>query len=232
MISRYVLLDLETVAAPDCEQWLPPIDADKRLTDPQKIADDLAKKKAAILDRAGLDGDLNQIVAFGLHPHSTERTVLLATDTGAERNGLELVWGYALEGVPFVGYGLSWFDLGVLVRRSQLLGVTVPERIYEQGKYRHPAIIELADRLTLNGMIEQKAGRGLGYHCQRLGIQVEDVHSGKDIAQLWRDGDLNGIEAHCLADLDRIRQLAQRLGVIPSPPPVTPDVPLTLETAF
>lgn len=214
MLNRYLLLDLETTCAHDAEQWMTPPEADKRLTDPAKIADDLAKKKAAQLETAPLDPDLCQIVAFATHLHSGEPSVRVTTTVDDERDALDIVWGYALEGVPFVGYGLTWFDLGVLVRRSQLLGVPVPRRIYEQGKYRHPAVIELADYLTLNGMIEQKKGRGLDYHCRRLGLHVEDAHSGKDVAALWQAGDLAAIEAHALADLQRIRQLAAALGVI------------------
>jgi len=218
MLQRYLLLDLETACAPDAEQWLSPVEADKRLTDPAKIADDLAKKKAAQLETAPLDADLCQIVAFAMQPHNGQPSVIVTPNIDAEREVLDLVWGYTLEGVPLVGYGLTWFDLGVLVRRSQLLGVTVPARIYEQGKYRHPLIVELADYLTLNGMIEQKKGRGLDYHCKRLGIRVEDAHTGKDVASLWQARNFEGIANHARADLQRIQQLAIKLGVIEQVP--------------
>ena len=227
MVSRFLLLDVETIAAEGCEKWLPSVEADARLTDPVKIAADLAKKQTALLERAPLDADLNKIIAFGWRSSRGQDCVLATPTETAEKDCLELVWQYVAEGIPLVGYGLSWFDAGVLVRRSQLLGVDVPERFYEQGKYRHPLIIELADRLTLNGMIEQKKGRGLEYHCQRFGITVEDAHTGKDIAELWRMRDMGGILAHCGADLQRIRLLAQRLGVIPGEPVETPPLDVT-----
>src|SRR5687768_7431827 len=145
LVTRYTLLDLETVAHPSCDQWLSPIDADKRLTDPVKIADDLAKKKAAQLESAPLDPDLCQIVAFGIQPMGDSPQVMVCASELAEKAALETVWIHTYEGIPFLGYGLSWFDLGVLVRRSQLLGVRIPGRIYEQGKYRHPLIVDLAD---------------------------------------------------------------------------------------
>jgi len=219
MFSRYTLLDLETISAADCEQWLQPIEQDKRFTDPAKIADDLAKKKAALIDSAALDADLCQIVAVGLQQHTEEEPrAFLIPEEGTEREALDLIWRHVNATTPFVGYGLTWFDAGVLVRRSQLLDVRVPSAIYKQGKYRHDLIVELADYLTLNGMIEQKKGRTLDYHCQRLGIQVADGVSGKDVGELWRSGQHEAVRAHLLADMQRLSALAVRLGVIDRPP--------------
>lgn len=219
------------------EEFNTPIQAARNLKDPEKIkADiaakeariamlpalieqDIAERKAALLEAGALDADLCQIVAFGYQPGHGSRDVVVAQNEKEERIALAFIWSLMktphATAVPFIGYGLSFYDLGVLVRRSQLLGVEVPEFIYEQRKYNHPLIVDLADRLTLNGMIEQKKGRGLDYHCKRLGITIEDPHTGKDIADLWKAGDIAGIAAHCVSDLRRISQLAQRLGVIP-----------------
>jgi len=247
MLNRFTLLDLEAVAAPDALEWYPtveadprllaeletPIEADKRLTDPKKIADDLAKKNAAraelptriaddlakrtaaLLESAVFDADACRIVCVGLREHDGSEYVTCVLSERQERAALEDVWQRVNQTTPMLGYGLTWYDAGVLVRRSQLLGVPVPAAFYRQGKYRHDMIIELADYLTLNGMIEQRKGRGLDYHCKRLGITVDDAHTGKDIAALWAAGDLDGITAHCQADITRIRLLAERLGVIP-----------------
>ena len=108
-----------------------------------------------------------------------------------------------------LGYGLTWFDAGVLVRRSQLLSVRVPSEFYRQAKYRHDWIVDLADYQRLNGLIElsteQRKGRGLEWYCKRFGIDVEDAHDGADVAQLWKAGNLDAIKAHCAADLLRPR---------------------------
>lgn len=216
MLTRYCLLDLETATAPDCERWLPPIEPDKRFTDPAKVEADLATKRAAQITMAALDPDLNQIVAFGWQTEEMTRpSATVCVSESGERVMLEMIWQTVTLTRPMVGYGLTWFDAGVLVRRSQLLGVLVPSWVYRQGKYRHDAIIELADRLTLNGMIEQKKGRTLEYHCKRFGIHVDDPVTGKDIASLWEAGDLQAITSHVTGDIDRIRQLAERLCVIP-----------------
>ena len=218
MLTRWTLLDLETVGAPDAELWLPTIDPDGRLTDEAKIKADIEKKKAALLAKAGLHPELCRIVCAGLTEHDGTERILVATNKEQEAALLSCVWLSVNRTTPMVGYGLTWFDAGVLVRRSQLLGVKVPSEFYKQGKYRHDWIVELSDYLTLNGMIdlrpEQRKGMGLDYHCRRFGIDVEDAHSGKDVAQLWAEGNIEAIKAHCAADMSRIRQLADWLGVI------------------
>lgn len=216
MLNRYCLLDLETIPAPDAPAWLPKIDAPSNYKDEAKIAAYIAEEGSKQLAQAGLDADLCTIVAAGWQKDNGSPCVVYVSDTDAERNVLNLIWSFVSASRPMVGYGLTWFDAGVLVRRSQLLGVTVPAAMYEQGKYRHPMIVELADRLTLNGMIDQKKGRGLDYHCKRLGIQIEDEYTGKDIAGLHAAGNVEAIKAHCLADITRLRLLAERLQVIPS----------------
>ena len=214
MLTRYCILDLETIAAPDCERWLSPFEADKRLTDPVKIANDIANKRQAQLDAAAIDADLCQIVMVGMELWNSGPTVLTILTDDDERKALERVWQTLSATCPMLGYGVSFYDAGVLVRRSQLLGVRVPEKFYHFGKYHHDWIVDLADRFTLNGRIEQKKGRGLDYHCQRLGIEVEDSVSGADVAGLWATNEVELIRKHCLADLMRIRLLAERLGVI------------------
>ena len=185
------------------------------------------------LDRAALDPDCCRIICAGWQgPLDAEPQIRICTTDQQEIETLTTLWERRIELVdamwqapPFLGYGLTWFDLGVMVRRSQILGVSVPEAIYKQGKYRHDLIIELADYLTMNGMIDQKKGRGLEYQCRRLGITVPDDYTGKDVGQLWKDGNVQGIRDHCQADLTRIRLLAERLGVISSQPIIQAPMP-------
>jgi hypothetical protein len=220
-----------------------PIVAAKNLIDPVKIAADIAKKTAAraelpaliaadmeqrraeLLEWAAIDADLCQIVAMGYQTDDGPACCSYIPDVAAERMALNLIWSLISTTRPLVGYGLTWMDAGVLVRRSQLLDVIVPAFMYEQGKFRHPQMIELADRVTLNGMIEQRKGRGLDYHCRRLGLQIEDAYTGKDIAALYAAGNVEAIKSHCLSDIRRLRFLAERLRVIPPAPQfVLPEV--------
>ncbi len=219
MLTRFVLLDLECVALPDAVDYLPKIEAPGNYTKQDSIDAYVQAETMRQMSRAALDPDCCQIVAFGFQDALMGAPrVMLAADETEEARRLESIWQMINRTTPMVGYGLTWYDAGVLVRRSQILGVKVPSEFYKQGKYRHEMIVELADFLTLNGMIEQKKGRGLDYHCRRLGISVPDSHTGSDIAELWRAGDLEGIEAHCQADMWRIRLLAERLDLVPAIP--------------
>lgn len=216
MLPRYCLLDLETAPADDCRQWLGTIEAPKNYVKEDTIAAYIRDETERRVQGAAFDPDLCKIVCFGVDLWSaTSTSTVIARDRQDECDGLEWIWSSTSQTCPLVGYGLTWFDAGVLVRRSQLLGVKVPSAFYKQGKYRHEMIVELADYLTLNGMIEQKKGRGLEYHCQRFGITVDDEFTGKDIPALWAEGAHDAVRSHCLADLQRIRLLAERLGVIP-----------------
>ena len=212
MLTHWICLDCETIAAPDAEQWLPPVTANRTLKDPEKIAADLAAKKAEQMDGLALDPDLCQIVVIGLDIPTRPTPLML---TGDEAQILRDCWGLMhVQSAPIVGYGLTWFDLGVLVRRSQLLRVPVPEWAYKQGKYRHDRLIELSDYLTLNGLIDQKKGRGLEYHCRRFGIEIADTITGADVGRAWADGHQDLVIDHCRADLARVKGVAQALGLI------------------
>ncbi len=121
-----------------------PVEADKRLVDPVKITADIAKKQArkaelpglisddisrrvqALLESAALDADACEIKCIGLREHDGTEHVIVTPDAKAERDGLCRVWASINYTTPMLGYGVSFFDAGVLVRRSQLLGVPVP----------------------------------------------------------------------------------------------------------
>ncbi len=232
MLTRYCLLDLETIALPDARTWLGEVTAPANYSKPDSIAAYIRDETERLITRAPLDPDLCSICVVGCQPWNAEGWVRKVLNPQDERDVLTRVWGIVNATCPMVGYGLTWFDAGVLVRRSQFLGVRVPEGFYEQGKYRHPWITELADRVTLNGLIEQKKGRGLDYHCRRLGIEVPDDFTGADVAALWAEGAHDAVAAHCMADLTRIQRLAERLYVIPEVREIDPVLPMLESEAF
>jgi hypothetical protein len=56
--------------------------------------------------------------------------------------------------------------------------------------------------------------RSLDAFCKRFGIVVTDDWTGADVPTLIKAGNWAGVEAHCLADLERTRLLAERIGVL------------------
>jgi hypothetical protein len=232
MLTRWTIVDLECVPDEHCRQWLGPIDAPKNYVKEDVIAAYIRDETERRVQLAGLDADLCRIVCAGIQPWDTDGAVIKVLNETDERRVLERIWQSVNATTPLVGYGLTWYDAGVLVRRSQLLNVRVPEGFYKQGKYRHDWIVELAERLTLNGMIDQKKGRGLDYHCRRFGIQVDDEFTGADVAKLWAEGAHDAVMSHCMADLLRIQRLAERLHVIPELREVEPALPLTIDDPY
>lgn len=212
---------------------LEPIEPDSRLKDPVKIAANLAEverrraarpaeidaniaeKTAAMIDRCALDPDLCRIVALG-HGEQSDDTdhVILCRDEETEAAALASLAsrltnaaGVVRPIITFNGFG---YDLPVLMRRAQYLGVPFP--VLNIDKYRSPHY-DLMQVLTFRGAI--KAHR-LSFYSARFGNPVLDDFDGSQIAALVKAGDWAAVESHCKSDLRLTRFLAQKLRLMPS----------------
>ena len=207
-----LIFDLETLAMPDAEAYLEPVAAPANYKDAEKIKAYQLEKRAELLGRCALDPDLCTIVAFGcMRDISDVPTCYFDVN---EVDLIRLAWTHLESASTLIGYNILSFDLPVLIRRSQYLGVPVPA--INLDRYRTPHI-DLMERLSFNGKLKY---RGLDFYCKRFGIAFEDPYSGKDIAQLVADGQWDAVAAHCLADVRKTHALAQRLGYVQAPAPV------------
>ena len=205
-LSSAVVLDLETIASPGCELFLDPVKAPSNWKDPIKIAQHAEEKRAEQIARAGLEPDLNEIVAVGWRHPEREGTATVYTRADVDEAGLlEMTWE-ALHGRRIVGFNIFSFDLPVLIRRSQLLGLRVPS--VNLDRYRTPHI-DLLERLTFNGKLTY---RSLAFYARRFGVPCDDQTKGADIAQMVAANDWEGVRAHCRADVEKTCLLAARLG--------------------
>lgn len=206
-----LVIDLECVGIDTAADYLEPVEAPDNYKKPEAIEKYIAEATAKQVDRAGLDPDLCRIVALGV-----EETVTICRTEADERIALRAFWAQAqpevhrVDDLPrlisFNGFG---YDLPVLMRRSQYLGV--PFQPLSVDRYRSPHI-DLMQRLTFNGAI--KAHR-LSFYASRFGIVVEDAIDGSQIAALVKAGDWAGVESHCRSDVRLTRALAQKLGLLP-----------------
>jgi hypothetical protein len=212
---------------------LEPIEPDSRLKDPAKVAENLAKverlraerpaqieasikeRTEKLIEKCALDPDLCRIVALGCGDADGPDTVLICRDEETEAAALAAFWKRVIASdhfvrtlVSFNGFG---YDLPVLVRRSQYLGVAHP--VLNLDRYRSPHI-DLMQRLTFNGAIK---AHSLRFYSSRFGMPVMDDHDGSQIAQLVKDGNWKAVEEHCLADLARTRFVAQKLRLVNVP---------------
>lgn len=248
-----VIVDIETYAIADAEQYLPPLEvlpppdldgilAARNLVDPAKVAADLAKRReAAIADhedrckaqaekrqrdlqRCALDADLCRIVALGYMLEDDDRPVLfICTTEDEERLALMAFWRSMAHHMLVTFHGFA-FDLPVLMRRSLYLGVEHP--LINIDKYRSPHI-DLYQRLTYNGLLP---AHSLKFYCARLGILIDDVTTGKDIAAMVEACDWEGIRLHCQSDVLATRALAGRLGYLHMSQVVDDDAAARLRT--
>lgn len=211
--SRFVLLDIESAPLPNVEAFLPEFKPRGNIKDTEKQAASVAEKRDKALAEAAVDPDLCRIVALGAwwegdsHPH------LYLCDTEAEeRLALRAFWDlFTLrDGVRILGYNVLAFDLVVMVRRSLYLDVPVP--LIERGKYRHGDVVDLFDILSEQGALPW---RSLDYYCKRFNIpcDIADDITGADVPGCVARGEWEKVRAHLLANLIKVKGLAQRLGV-------------------
>jgi hypothetical protein len=206
-----IIVDIETFAIGDADQYIEPADAPANYKDPVKIAEYVASATAKAIDRCALDADLCRTVALGyMHATDAKPTVCVFQGETEERDGLEMFWrDYVAAGEPsLVTFRGLKFDLPVLMRRS--LYLRVPHPGINLDRYRTPHI-DLYNRLTFNEAI---TGHSLKFYLSRFGIANDDLTSGKDIAALVKAGDWNAVRDHCASDVLSTKQLAERIGAI------------------
>src|SRR4030067_298390 len=139
-----ILFDLETAPLPDAADYLiEPIEAPSNWKDPIKIDAYIAEKQAERLGRCALDPDLCQIIAVGvLRPQGD--VLVLDREHDTEQSMVNVL----IVASEYVGFNILAFDLPVLFTRARYLGIRANPHI-ELGRYRHPAVTDLAALLTL-----------------------------------------------------------------------------------
>ena len=202
-----LILDIETFSLAEADQFIEEPTAPANYKDPAKIEAYIAEKRQENLARCALDVDLCQIVAIGISGVPGIHVELI-TSPDQEAAALTWWWGEQKHYDALCGYNILGFDLPVLIRRSQYLGVPVP--YLNLDRYRTPHI-DLMERLAFNGKLKY---RSLDFYSRRFGITVPDATKGKNIDALVKAEDWTGVADHCRADLEKTKQLAERLGII------------------
>lgn len=224
--ERFSVCDIETCPHPDAALYLVPPDFDAikpngTLRDPQKIADDIAKKKAdaqaeyeAKVDRCALDWNLSRIACIGLHNVGDSQPHVLMCKTEADEKAALAAFWLATKGRRLVGFSIRSFDAPTLIQRSRYLGV-IPRNL-SLARFGRGDVTDLREILTFDDAnYTALMPRSLDAFCKRFGIVVTDDWTGADVPTLIKAGNWAGVEAHCLADIERTRLLAERINVIP-----------------
>ena len=180
--------------------------------DQLKIDQYLAERRAEVANDAAAKIDYNRVVCVStIDEEERARTSYAEPNDVAERDLLTWAWAQLVD-QSVVGFNIRQFDLPVLLRRSQVLGIDAPEidlsRYANYGRVR-----DLADILTWRGVVEL---RRLRVYAHEFGIPVEDETTGADIPRLVAEGNWAAIQRHCESDVRTTHALAVRLGVIPA----------------
>jgi hypothetical protein len=215
-----VILDIETAPIDGVDAYLPDVRHNKGTKDAEKQAAQVAEKRQALLDDAGLDPDLSRIVCLGVDsgfgPQST-----LCRDENMEHIALTGFWELvrsARGDFRIVGFNCLAFDLPRLYRRS--LYLDVPPVPMMRDKFRHPNVVDLCDLLSEGGRLTM---RSLDYYCSRFKLSVPiDYHHGAEMPALVAEGRWAEVEEHNRCDLVKTTALARRLGVLNSAPVAAP----------
>ena len=206
--AERVIFDLETVACPDARDLLDPVKAPSNYRDPAKIAAYVAEKTDEIVSKAALEVDLCEIVATGWMVDD-EPAVLTRADYD-EATLIKFAWE-VIANRAVVGFNTLSYDLPVLIRRSQLLGIRYPS--LNLDRYRTPHV-DLLQKLTWNGTTTY---RSLNFFCRRFKIANEDRTCGADVAGMVARGDWAGVKQHNYSDLVKTAALARKLGYLAAP---------------
>lgn len=219
--ASWILFDVETAGRSDAAQYLGEVEADKRMTDPVKIAADLEKKKAAQLEKLSLDWNTCRIVALGyLTDTMHEPCIILCRTEEEERLALQTFWALLRAGGIYsarptlIGYNVLNFDLKVLIQRSRYLRVDVPHVSLRPFDNRDVEdlfrILTFDDAKGATVVME----RTLDNFCKQFGIDIPDPVSGEDVPRLIAGGQWEVVGEHCRCDLLKELALARAVGIV------------------
>lgn len=209
---RYRVLDIETIGLPEAKEWVDPLKAPSNYKDPLKIDAYIKEAEAERVERFALDPDCNRIVALGWHDLGEGAPLVRVCKTeDEERKALTEYWAsYAKRFTKIVGYNSTRFDLPVLVMRSIYLSVPHPPMVIAPA-WKSPHV-DVWDWLSLGGA--RRDVKSLRFYAKRFGIPIYDDISGKDVAAMVAAGEWEKVANHCLFDLDLLRAIAERIGVL------------------
>ncbi len=209
---RYLVLDLATAALPDAERYLEgTVRAPKNYGD-EAAAKYIIEKQAERVNEAALDLDLARITALGFMLVSLTDyaiDVRVCREEADERLLITDVANLIGTGGTIITFGGHNFDLPLVMRRAQYLGIRFPKINLDRYKSPHIDLCELlSDR-------NQQRRRSLQFYVKRMGwSDLTKILSGAEEAQVPTSGRWDDLEASIRHDVTATYRLAKWCGVI------------------
>ena len=207
-----VIFDLETIANPAVIPLLPDVEPARNLKDPVKIAADIEKKKAAQVDKMGLEPTQALICcASFLDLEADEMRSIMLTPELDEKLLLTEIWQELHPFERFVTFNGISFDVEMLKFRS-LINKVYPSAIISQRRYKIENHIDV--RMIL-GNWDNNARGSLDYYSKIIlgpgaGGKTEGV-DGSMVQGMWDDGKYDAIQKYCERDVRILAEVYKRL---------------------
>lgn len=207
---RHIVIDLASSALPDAEAYLEgTVRAPGNYKDADKISAYIAEKQAERLSEAALDVDLARITALGFALDAKAIDVRVCRQESDERL---LIADLAdlVSNATIITFGGFNFDLPLVMRRAQYLGMKFPKLNLDRYKSPHIDLCELlSDR-------NPQRRRSLGFYAKRMGwTDLTKILSGAEEAQVPTSNRWDDLEASIRHDITATYRLAKWCNVIP-----------------
>jgi len=167
-------------------------------------------------DKAALSPVTGQLLAIGYLSINTHASVLdYITPVCTEAGLLQRFWKQYTKcrnsGRIMVGHNIIGFDIPFFVGRSWLLGIDVPETVFERGRY-------IDSRTFVDTMLRFACGSrnwtGLGTLAEAMGVGGKpDGVDGSMFGELFKT-DQQAALAYLQNDLDMTARVAERMGLL------------------
>lgn len=167
-----------------------------------------AEWRAAEIERAALSPSTGRILAAGILRPGFEHRILEGEETGILNAFWRCVMVWRKDGLRLIGHQSNRFDVPFLIRRSWLLGVTIPDGLFDRGRYLIDLFVDLGqvwacgtgDWVSLDSL------------AKAFGVGSKNG-DGAEFAKLYRE-DRPAAIAYLKNDLDLTAAVAGRMGVL------------------
>lgn len=206
-----LFFDIETIASPDAELYLPEVSAPSNYKDPEKIERYIEEKKKSLIDSAALDPHLGNIIAMGtrLVTDNTlvEENVLIANNEEMEEQLLEKFWEYFSASNKIIGYNIIDFDLPYLLARSMVLNVRTDLSRFDINFYRNEKIVDL-----MKILFPRSGAKSLKFLAKRYnitGLVSLDI-DGSHVSEMSE----KELSEYCMSDVVLVEQLYEWMASV------------------
>lgn len=208
-MNNAIVLDIETLPAPAevLAKLTLVFEPPSNYKDPAKIAEALKAKAEAWQADSALHAERGQVAIVGwMHGNRIDQLSLIQS---SDLQLMEGAWT-VLQGATIIGFNILRFDLPFMIRRSMILGVTVPPEFLDLRRAeRDGLVIDLMVRWQCGDNQERVS---LDTLAKAFGLEGKSG-SGADFPALWAS-DREAALKYNRHDLELTQQLAKKMGVM------------------